>query len=228
MKTIANISLLDILPDSIASDENIRAIAAAINPYFQLLASQVDIPAVFVNIDDLPDGALNHLAVQFDVNPYRDTWDIELKRAAIKNNVANKRVNGTLYAIKKAVEILGATVSIIPWYDQVPLGTPGTFMLEVQYSGEAISSVEIQEDVKKAIDYAKPFSRHVEMVIKRGAESEISVFGIGRPLVVTRLTAAMARGVEAVDADGNVYDFDYITTDGTETGDVDAFELELK
>lgn len=187
MKTIADIKLADTMPDSISGDAKVKAAADAIDQQLKMIADNIDSPSVYKNIDKLPSTALDHLAVQYNVLPWRDSWNITLKRIAIKTNIANKRKVGTLYAIKKAVESLGSTVQITPWHKQNPKGKPGTFSIVATYFDGAATTAEAQEDVYNAILNAKPFTRPFYLGMQNTLKGGFGVFGCVRQVTVTNL-----------------------------------------
>lgn len=187
MKIIEDIKLSDTLPDSIARDDKVSAAAGAIDPRLRDIGKQVDLALIYARIDKLSSLALDHLAEQFSVIPWRDDWSVSLKISVIKECIANKRKRGTLKAIMKAVESLGSAVYITPWYEQDPPGTPGTFNIVATYFDGAKSGEEAQEDVIRAIEYAKPFSRHFSLTMMKPLKGGISVYGCIRPVTVTKI-----------------------------------------
>ena len=187
MKTVADIKLADILPHSIAKDKKVVAAAGAIDPHLQSIGKQIDLPMIYANIDRLSSLQLDHLAAGLSVTQWRDYWDVALKRSAIKANFANKRIRGTLLSIKKAVESLGSAVYITPWHKQTPPGTPGTFSIVATYFDGATSDAEAQEDVIKAVEDAKPYTRHFELIMMNSVTGGINVCGCVRSLTVVKL-----------------------------------------
>ena len=90
MKDLDNIELLDVLPDSIAKDKQVKAAAKAIDPQLKTLANMAGIPSLYVNIDRLTGTQLDHLATQYDVTVWRDSWTDELKRSVLKTAISEK------------------------------------------------------------------------------------------------------------------------------------------
>ena len=67
MKTIYEISLLDILPDSIKNDEKVIAVAKSLDVELQKLSAQTRLPLHLPRLNELPHSVLDALAEQFDV-----------------------------------------------------------------------------------------------------------------------------------------------------------------
>ncbi|MGN1149983.1 MAG: phage tail protein I, partial [Sutterella sp.] len=124
MKDIETVSLLDLMPDSITSDEKVRNAALAIDPQLRLAASKVDLPSVYVSIDKLTSEQLDHLATAWDVTVWRDYWLVEQKRSVIKSAIAEKRKKGTVKAVRNALEPVLPPASITEWWQTTPRGTP--------------------------------------------------------------------------------------------------------
>lgn len=187
MKTLADITLNDTLPNSIAKDSKVAAAGQSIDPHLNTIGGQIDLPMLYARINKLPGDILDHLATQYRVTPYRDHWNVALKRSAIIANIRNKRKRGTLSAVKKAVEALGSAVYITPWHEQTPKGTPGTFNITATYFDSATSDEEAQEDVIRAINDAKPYTRHFTLIMQNAVAGGINVCGVIRPVTVSKL-----------------------------------------
>ena len=185
---------LPILPESLKKDINIYALSEAIKPLFSELLSKAKLGAIFANLDKLssdvldPSDVLDHIALQLAVNPWRDSWDISLKRSAIKASPEIKRKKGTMYAIECALNALGSTTTrIVEWNNQIPQGTPGTFKIYVTEFPGASTSQEAQEDIRIAIDNAKPASRHYDLIIESTYNGNMHAFMALRPVIFAKL-----------------------------------------
>lgn len=188
MKTIDDIKLIDIMPDSIAHDKNVSASATAIDEQLRAVAKNVDIGALIVNIDKLPSAALDHLAAQYDVSVWRDSWAVQLKRSVLKSALATKRKRGTRGAVLKAVESLGSSASIVEWWEKTPKGDPHTFTIFATLSKASGGiDAEKQEDLIRQIDDAKPFRSHYELVLCQSVDGGIGVYGCVRTMTVVRV-----------------------------------------
>ena len=66
MKTVKNVSLLEILPDSIKNDEKVIAIAKSLDVELQKLSAQTKLPLHLPRLNSLPHSVLDALAEQFD------------------------------------------------------------------------------------------------------------------------------------------------------------------
>lgn len=200
MKDIETVSLLDLLPDSISSDDKVRGAAQAIDPQLRTVATKVDIPSVYVSIDQLTSTQLDHLAVAWDVTVWRDSWPIALKRSVVKAAIAEKRKKGTVKAVKEALSSLSSAASIVEWWQTEPKGKPHTFTIyATQASVEGTIDAEMQEDIIAQIDDAKPLRSHYSFVIQNSLKGGVNAFACIRPVTVAKIydNGVLAQSVAA-------------------------------
>lgn len=122
MKTLQDITLGDLLPDSISSDQQVKQSAEAIDPELKTVSGFLLLGAVLANVDKLTSTQLDHIAYSFDLTTWRDYWPLSQKRQVAKTVVAQKCRMGTLSAVKKVLESLGSAVSITEWWQKTPKG----------------------------------------------------------------------------------------------------------
>lgn len=188
MKTLEEIKLSDIMPDSINKDVTVTAAADAIDPQLKGISADVDKPGIYSRIDELSSEALDNLAAQYDVAAWRDHWDIAMKRSVIKTAIASKRKVGTVSAVKMALESIGSYSKIVEWWQTKPKGTPHTFTIYVTLSDvQGTVSDEMQNDIQLMIDAAKPLRSHYEMVLTQTLGSEIGIYAEMRSAVYNRV-----------------------------------------
>lgn len=188
MKTIDNISLKDTIPDSIGKDEQVKAAIKAIDPKLQGVAISTDASYIYSNIDKLSSLALDHLALQYDVDAWRDSWDIAMKRSVLKTAIMDKRKKGTLSAVREAVSSLGGSATIREWWQSNPKGTPHTFTINVSLPKiDGVLGEQMQDDLIALIDGAKPARSHYSFVLNTSLSGTISAIGFVRTLTVAEV-----------------------------------------
>jgi phage tail P2-like protein len=181
MKTLDDVKLKDILPYSISHDENVKASAEAIDGQLTNISRELDLPSIYARLDSQPGIVLDHLAVQWDVSVWRESWPKSLKLKVLKNSIAEKRKTGTLSAVKKALESLGSAAKIVEWWQTTPKGIPHTFTVYATQSEIAGTvSAELQEDLFSAIDAAKPVRSHYTFVLANNVTGGIGFHGLAR------------------------------------------------
>ncbi|WP_282164356.1 phage tail protein I [Turicimonas muris] len=187
MKTLDNVTLKDLLPDSIKKDASVRDSAEAIDPQLKAIATATDLAAVFASIDKLTSLQLDHLAAGFDVTTWRDTWPIDLKRRVAKVLATQKNRMGTLSAIKEVLSSLGASVRITEWWQETPKGTPHTFkVIASLQSLPGVLDIQTQEDFFALLDDAKPARSHYTFTLAQNGAVDICLFAAGRAMSFAR------------------------------------------
>lgn len=188
MKDLESVSLLDLLPDSLTGDEKVRGAAEAIDPQLRLAAAKVDLPSIYVSIDQLTSAQLDHLAVAWDMTVWRDYWPVSLKRSVLKAGIAEKRRKGTVGAVKDALSSISSAASIVEWWQMEPKGQPHTFTIyATQADIEGTIDAEMQEDIIALIDDAKPLRSHYNFVIQNKIKSGINAYAGLRVATVAKI-----------------------------------------
>ncbi len=136
----------ELLPPSLAQDENIKALSQALDTQLQKIEDQIINVLILPRIDQISDPELlDLLAWQFHIEGYELAQSVEEKRNLIKSAIELHRYKGTKYAIKKVLEALGLGGQVKEWFEYQ--GQPYRFMVEVDLldtglSEEALSKLE--------------------------------------------------------------------------------------
>lgn len=189
MKSLSNTKLTDILPHNLLEDENILAMAAAFDHQFAQIVESIEQPAIYMRIDQLTSLQLDHLAVQYDVSPWRESWPVAMKRNVIKATYMTLCKRGTVQAVKTAVEALGSAVQIVEWWQTEPKGPPHTFKVIANLGVfDGVLSSDLQNDVMALIDNAKPVRSHYTLELRESLEGGVGTVGLLDNSVVARIS----------------------------------------
>lgn len=112
------------------------------------------------NPDTCPVDLLPYLAWAFSVDRWSSAWPERAKRNAIKAAYFIHAHKGTIGALRRVVEPLGYLIEVREWWEEAPLGTPGTFRLLVGVLDTGITE-DMYQELTWLIDDAKPLSRHL-------------------------------------------------------------------
>jgi len=112
------------------------------------------------NPDTCPVELLPYLAWAFSVDRWSSAWPESAKRAAIRAAYFIHAHKGTIGALRRVVEPLGYLIEVQEWWEEAPLGVPGTFRLLVGVLDTGITE-EMYQELTWLIDDAKPISRHL-------------------------------------------------------------------
>lgn len=189
MKRLDEITIADLMPDSISGDAQVSATARAIDPQLRLISEAVDRPLILAAIDDLSAGVLEHLAVQYDVTSWDSAWPIETKRAVLKTAIADKRKMGTRGAVQRAIEAVAPIATLTEWWQENPMGTPHTFKIDLLQDGSAVDP-ETQADVIAQVNEAKPVRSHYAFTTIQKAGSGLYFAGVLRAIAYARVRSA--------------------------------------
>lgn len=117
MTDIYSISLMDILPESLKRDPQIKALAEAITPEIQLVSAEIVNCILFPRIDNLPVEIVDMLAWQMHVDWYDATADISVKRQLIKSASRIHRYRGTPAAVEEIIQTYFGDGYLEEWFD---------------------------------------------------------------------------------------------------------------
>lgn len=184
MRSITQISLRELVPDSIKSDPKVSAAIDALDAEIQAVSALCGVPSILARIDQLDSQVLDHLAWQFNAKTWRDTWPVSLKRSVIRTIIEVKSKLGTRYAVEQAVQSLGSAVTIQEWWEFDPPKTPHTFdiLVTLNDQGGEVPEAQIQEDVIRLIQDSKPVRSQFEFTLAQQATGDLALFGVGRSL----------------------------------------------
>lgn len=112
------------------------------------------------NPDACPVALLPYLAWAFSVDRWSQAWPENAKRNAIKAAYFIHSRKGTIGALRRVVEPLGYLIEVREWWEELPMGVPGTFRLLIGVLDTGITEAMYQE-LTWLIDDAKPLSRHL-------------------------------------------------------------------
>lgn len=185
MNTINDVSLHKTIPENIGKDNNVSAAIDAFDKKLLELAKQTDVPSIYINLDKLTSLELDHLALQYDVDSWRDGWNIAVKRSVLRTAIADKRKKGTLSAVKQAIASLGGSATITEWWQKEPKGIPHTFTINVILPNmEGVLEADMQDDLIAMIDGAKPLRSHYNFVLNTSLSGTLSAIGFIRSLSI--------------------------------------------
>lgn len=113
-------SLLDFVPESIASDEEIIALSLAIDPELRDVGAAIVEAIIMPRISEQPEDVLDALAWGFRLNELQ-LWDsatVEGKRALLVNIFAIRKKSGTRFAVRRIFDLLSVTGQVVEWFEE--------------------------------------------------------------------------------------------------------------
>ncbi|EAA2620049.1 phage tail protein I [Salmonella enterica] len=190
MGDISDISLLDVLPQSLAQNPDVIAMSKAIDDELHAINKLIPKTTIYGLIDGLESAVLDHLAWQWNSDTWRDNWPVSLKRSVFKSIIRTKRIKGTRAAVEDVVSSLGGVVDIKEWFEQSPRGEPYTasIVASINSFDGAVPSKEMLDDVIRSIKYAKSARTLYSFSQAANISSSIGIAGGLQSVSYVRLT----------------------------------------
>lgn len=132
------LSLADIAPSSILTDQTTHAIIKSLDPELQAISCGIDQTAILSRIDDLPEQLLDALAWQWHADFYDLAPNLTMKREHVKKALMLHMKKGTAWAIIEGLKQLDIEAEFVPWW--ISGEEPYTFRLRAIIGGEFYKS----------------------------------------------------------------------------------------
>ena len=160
VKKLEVISLKDIIPSSIAGDENVQAIIKATDPQLQEVSRNIREAFIISRINELPENVIDLLAWQWHVDFYEPELPLVTKRELVLDSIKWHRKKGTKAAIISALEKLNFVPTIKEWFEPELLTEPHTFSVRGYYKDDHVNvdflGPETDEILTRIIELTKP------------------------------------------------------------------------
>ena len=159
-KTIYDVSLLDIMPESLLADPLIKALAQALDPELQEISAQIIQCVILPRVDALAEEVLDLVAYQMHIDWYDSSAILEVKRSLIKSAFLIHRRRGTASAVEDVIQTLFGDGYVQEWFEYG--GDP--YMFKVITSNPSVS-VELINQFTSVLNSAKNARSHLEEII---------------------------------------------------------------
>lgn len=102
-----------------------------------------------LDIANVHESYLPWLAWWFRVDIWDESWSIQKKREVVVNGLVLFKYKGTIWGVKRALDLIGYKSTLEVWHQQVPQGVPGTFTISVeQKDGSGFSQQDYTNTIK--------------------------------------------------------------------------------
>lgn len=149
-----------ILPENLASQLEVQAIAYAVGRQMEKLCSYAESARAYGAISSMPERVLDLLAVELRTPAYDEHYSIRVKRALIESTLTFYTMMGTPAAVNKIIETIFETGYIREWYEYG--GEPYHF--KAYTTNPAITSDDVEE-FKRVLGSVKRLSAHLDEII---------------------------------------------------------------
>ncbi|MDL2280311.1 phage tail protein I [Selenomonadales bacterium OttesenSCG-928-I06] len=178
MTNILDVSLLDILPESIKNDEKVRAAALTIDQELKKTAIQTNFALIYARLDTLSEELVDELAWQFHVDFYDYSLPIEIKRNLVRRSILWHRKKGTPWAVEQVVSTFLSDSKIVENWEY----GGDAYCFKVKQIGGALPDEKTLNNLVKAIMSTKntrswldgvSFLRNLNSTIYYGGATQI-------------------------------------------------------
>ena len=101
MRDLYTMTLEELLPHSLLSDENVISAAKALDGEIQTVSSSILETLILPRIDELSEEIVDLLAWQFHVDFYDPALSLTAKRNLVKSSILVHRRKGTPWAVRQ-------------------------------------------------------------------------------------------------------------------------------
>lgn len=131
-RTVRDVSLLELVPESIRHDKKVQDAIQALEHEYLAVQDQVGDVLIRRRLDEIGEPLLSLLAWEEHLDGH-EGWLLavtdEEKRDLVRQAAEIHRTKGTMYAVRHVFELLGMRAFIQRWHEYG--GEPGTFRVEV-------------------------------------------------------------------------------------------------
>lgn len=172
MIEMKDISLYDLLPPSLQTDERTAAIARSLDPEMQRLVERIARLSLMGRLDDLASGEADELAWQYNVPFYDAALPLSQRRELVKNGFRWHRSKGTPAAVEELMTTIFGDGIVEEWFDYG--GQPGYFRV---ITSNFSATTEHADRFLRLINSVKNARSWLDTVIIRLVENTPVYFG---------------------------------------------------
>ena len=201
-KELQHTSLLDILPQNLLRDEQIKAAAQALDTELQKITAATRNALLLPRLDELSEEVIDLLAWQWHVDFYEPSMSIETKRQLVRESIAWQRIKGTKAAVEKMARTVFKGGVVTEWFEYG--GEPYHFRIDVlnapnmteERRGRLLAVVNASKNTRSWLDELR-FRREAQNdMYYAGAPSIHTTYEI-RPVEITDATAEARKYIGA-------------------------------
>lgn len=140
MTDLRSAELLDVVPESIADDSDVVAMAQALDPEIRSVADHIIDTIILPRINEQPVEVLDAIAwsMRFNELSAWETADLTGKRALLANVLAMRKGSGTRWSVRRMLLLLRLSASVIEWWQETPAAAPYTYKVRVDASDAGV------------------------------------------------------------------------------------------
>lgn len=106
-----------ILPENLASQPEVQAIAYALGRQIATICAYADNARVYAAVSQIPETVLDVLAAELRTPAYDENYSLSVKRTLVEGTLTFYMKMGTPYAVNRIIEAIFETGYIKEWFD---------------------------------------------------------------------------------------------------------------
>lgn len=161
MNSIYDTDFSQFLPNALAHDEKMVALAKSVAKELLTVSGHLDDVLIYSRFDELPEALVDVLAYDMHVDWYDYTYPLEVKRALVRDSVKVHKRMGTKYAVETALNGLWPQSEVEEWFQYG--GQPHHFRVVCDVTEQRITASYKQ--LVNAVRMYKRLSAHMESVV---------------------------------------------------------------
>ena len=163
MKRLNDLSLLDLAPSSLLTDEEMKKILNVVDIVLNKRIVERIKETDLDRIEELEEWKVDYLAVELHLDFYDNKLDLEKKRELVKTSVLNHMKKGTVFAVETVCSIIFGGAKVEEWYKYG--GNP--YFFKVSTLGDMNNDEDYNRVLKVINEYKNTRSWLEGLVFKR-------------------------------------------------------------
>ncbi|MGR6858881.1 phage tail protein I [Aliivibrio salmonicida] len=120
-----------------------------------------------LDIANVHESYLPWLAWWFRVDVWDDAWSVQKKRDVVTDGLVLFKYKGTIWAVQRALDLVGYNSQLEIWYQSTPQGAPGTFSITVEQKDGSGFDQKDYTNIARLIESNKQGSQKWTLIVIR-------------------------------------------------------------
>lgn len=161
MNKITDNHFLSTFPPALMRDKNMAALGKLIAKELHITAIETKKNIIYANIDTLSESCLDILAYDLHIDWYNYNYNVETKRAIIKDSIRVHQKLGTKNAVETVLRNIYNEADVEEWFNYG--GSPYTFRVKINIRNGGLTESEIKT-VDEHMKFYKNIRSHCDKV----------------------------------------------------------------
>lgn len=176
--TGSEITLLTYLPDSLATDAEVIAIATAIDPELRGVGASLVEAVVMPRIDQQTEAVLDALAWSFRFNELQlwESGTLDGKRRMMVGIFETRKKSGTKYALSRMFEMIGVTIRVVEWFEEA--APPYTYRVIITITDTGVTLAQLLQVGELRLRFAPARCQMSELAVESDRLGPVLIYPV--------------------------------------------------